>query len=708
MTGAEGAREATPPGPEAAAASPDPVPGAEEAGAELDDAQGGVDDVQSIVVDSVQSHAAFIGTSMNVGGDLVIGGRERFVVATVDLTASVEALIAEDAFVAPAFLPELAAAVGAERLAVIRGRNCGGQTAAAVALRRAGHDPILQLPSDLEASELVEAVERTRQRRPRAGLLVDGIDGSTLGQLDGFELPRLRAALGDQAGLVLTAGEGAAASVPGDVPLVDGATPPDAGAIIAARARAQGVPQERAAAAIRALGLLAAPVAPRVAVRLFHAANDDPDAGPEALAARFASEVTDELLNTWVRPDRSAREVAKLTAAAVLEGATLTDVDAMASDLERRLLGDGPSAAAGEPVRFGLEERGWPEGVLEVRRERLSVGRGRAEADVVRICPPHDRERVVAWLWRSFRGEFRARFLAWLHDAASHPSGRVRAGVAITAGLLLVREPLEAQRQLLRPWADDGRGIERSCAALALGAPVALGADPTESRSLVRDWGAQRDERRRRVAVLAYGGLLGAWDTGSAAASHLWRIGEQTPSLRALTNAALASLTAAGAEAVYARATVLGVLTAEIEDRSSRDRVYDVVPLIARALTRGHPSARASLKALQDEDENRRAYAALLARAFEGRETGMAAGRRTLTILIDAGRSGRIDEAAVERLVDEMGVAARRRGRDEVLALRLNRALIAERRERRRGSGVEERLIALLFDSLRRLTEHER
>jgi hypothetical protein len=438
-----------------------------------------------------------------------------------------------------------------------------------------------------------------------------------------------------------------------------------------------------------------------VAVAVVTDAVAHPGRAAVDLAARFQQGVTDEVLAPWLRRHRSAHALASVASALTLEGAPLGDVDAAAILLEQRLEGPGAEGAKGTAPRprFTIEDRQWPEGVLTIARERFGTHYGHPETDVPRLCPPHDRERAIASLWNTLGPAFREPYLDWLREAAGHRGSPVRSGAAITAGILFGIDPLIAERDLLRPWALDGRATHRACAALAVGTPAALGDDPTAARALVKSWGTTADERLRRVAVLAYGGLLGAWDPGAAAAVHLWRIGEETPDLRPTADAGLASLTAAGAHATRVRATVMGVLVGRLEDRRSRPRVYGVVPLIARALTRSHDNARGSLQAFSEEDDGRtRAdYAALLARAFDAPDPGFRSACRALQHLLDAASRGRLDDTWLEGLIRQMRDDARPRGREAALGAQLQRALRAERRRRSAGAETAARLLSLFF-----------
>jgi len=313
------------------------------------------------------------------------------------------------------------------------------------------------------------------------------------------------------------------------------------------------------------------------------------------------------------------------------------------------------------------------------------------DAEVVEICAPHRSERFFAQLWDRLGADFRSAYLAWLRTLAEHPSPRVRSGAAVAAGMLFAKEPATAERELLRPWALDGRLALCECAGLAIGIPVLLGADPTPARTLAYAWSQPRSGVKRRLAAIAaYGGPLGTDDGGSAAPAQLWRIPAERTAvegdaeharLRRAADEALAGLVAAGAEASQVRATVIGLLAAQAEERLERQRAYELLPRIMRRLVRGDALARASLAALLGEQEQASfaALTALLARALDV-PFGFSSGRAALWALLDALGAGRIDQEVVNRVVRGMKAGARP-GRRSELGQQLERVLTVARRD---------------------------
>jgi hypothetical protein len=319
------------------------------------------------------------------------------------------------------------------------------------------------------------------------------------------------------------------------------------------------------------------------------------------------------------------------------------------------------------------------------------------EVEVVEICPPHRREWLFAQLWERLGADFRTAYIGWLRELAGNPSARVRSGAAVTAGMLFAKEPTTAERELLRPWALDGRVALCECAGLAIGIPVLLGHDPAPSRALAYAWSEPRNgAKRRRAAIAAYGGPLGAWDSGSAAPAHLWQIPgelrERAPEeddvrlaseralLRRAADNALAGLVAADAQAGQVRATVIGLLAAQAEERQERRRAFELLPKIVHRLTRGDELARASLSALLGDAElaSFSELTALLARAFDV-PLGSASARAALLVLLDALGADRINQEVVNTVIRAMKAGARP-GRLSKLGQQLERVLSVERR----------------------------
>lgn len=689
-----------PPGEAPGAPDPTPPPEEQEASrAEPDEAEA-LESVARILTGDVKARNALIGNRITVHMSLAHTERERPMVQTSDLGP--EATAAAELFCPPDMFDDLVARLSARRVVVLAGARCGKRTAAIVALLRTEprHEPILELPADMPVTELVDAVKQTCDAHPTAGLLIESVDAKTASELVGPTLDRLQAALGDAAALVLTSQTAQVLAAHDERHVV--ASSPDAERIVRKRANARYTPEPIVDAVLAAIAQLPPDLPPATVTELFATATRadlEEVPSPEELAAGFARKVTDEALERWFASERSARQLAALAAAATLDGAPATDVDAAAEELDALLAGPAEAGTAA-PKAFGID-RGWPEGIIARNRGLFWTHFGRQEAEIVEICAPHSRDRVVAFLWRRLGADFRSPFIAWLRALGGHARPPIRGGAATTAGILFVEEPDLVQRELIHPWAIDGGWASQASAARALGVPVVLGADPAPARALVRKYETAHDLRLRSVAVRAYGDAIGAWDVGSAAPLHLWRIGAETPELQRLADRALAQLAAGGEAAARARATVLGVLAAQAEQRRPPERAYRLLPLLLRALTADDEDARRSLAALLGEAESpsRATLATLLAQAFHA-PAGVASAREALSVLLAAVASGHMSEASLIELLQAVVGAApdERRARiDAQLAHALRRAL--------QGDGPLPEIASSVLSSLSSSTE---
>lgn len=611
---------------------------------------------------------------VNVWGDMRVAGGDRDREARPPITSTRivdEFARAPQRLVEPPHFAELVRLVEREHLVLLTGSGCGNRTAAAAALRAARRAPLLELPANLPTARLIDGVEQVCAKHPKAGILIASVDADALGGFAGFDLRRLRGALQQGAALVLTTRADEHELQAHELPVLAGA-PPDAAEIV----RRRGLPAAAREHALQALSLLPAPVAPKTAVAVARAAAGGRHDTPQAIAHAVSGQ--SEELDEWLRERPTAERVASLAAAATLDGVPSADVDAEASRL--KLLLEGEVEPSSEPKRFGAANQGWPAGVIAHVRRTIPTYFGRQEVEVVEICPPNRRDHLVAFLWKHLGVEFRVPYLEWLRSLAGHDSERVRSGAAVTAGLLFVKEPATAERELLRAWALDDRLAPRACAGLALGVPVLFGADPAPARALATKWARDDNVRLRRTAVIAFGGPLGAWDPGAAAPAHLWRIAAEMPALRQLADASLASLTAAGGKASWARATVLSLLEDQAEQRPAPARAYELLPLVMRRLTRRDEVARESLAALLDdgERESLTTLTALLARAFDA-PIGYDSAHAAIRVLLNALAANRIDRDVVNRLIRETKAAAPP-GRLSALGTQLERVLNAEAR----------------------------
>jgi hypothetical protein len=643
------------------------------------------------VAGSVKGKNVFLDSTIycrefNAGGDRDVG------LPVADVTGAVAAQAAR--FVEPASFGRLMECARDERVVLLGGVGCGARTAARVALLRTGHRPILELPSGVPARALVDEIEHLCKSDPDVGVVIESLDSETAGALAGFELRRLRGALAEQACVMLAAGA-LSPTLASEVPLVE-CVAPDMRALIE-RAGADEASTARALAALELLD--GRTISPQAALALLDAAAE-PGTSPAQLAEACGGAATEKALNEWLQSGRSAEQLAALAAGAALETAALSQVDERAAALANMLEGAGAKEEREEPRTFKLAQRGWPADVLKVVRRPLQTSFGSHEAEVVEVCSPHTRERVLAHLWVNMGRDFREPLLQWLRRLPASADGAVGFGAAVTAGALFACDPVVIESELLSPWAASESPRFRACAGVALGVPVAIGADPTAARALARAWGRADALRLRHTAVLAYGGVLGAWDPAVAAPSHLWRIGAQTPALRRPADVSLAALMASGDEAGRVRATVVELLYAQASRAHPAERAFGLLAPIVEHLTAREPVARESLRAFMDERERHawRTFAELFALALlsaRGYERGCVAVRA----LLGAVAEGRVDEQTASVLIETvLAVGAQSRAQANGLRSRLRRPLEAHARA---GGPVGEAAEAMLASGWR-------
>jgi hypothetical protein len=619
---------------------------------------------------TVMERNGFIGNKIVVYGDFtgsVDGeGDHRSSLLLTDITEHVETV----EYVKTASFEPTAEAIEKDRLVLLAGSGCGNWLTASVALRRTGHKPILELPGSLSASDLVEML-KLACKEEGTGVLIDSVDSQTLASLRSFDLRHLRNVLPSRAAVVFTIRDHkGTALLDGELPTVEG-VPPDGEEMLQAFARSMKLPDEALARARAALKLLPEKVGPGTVREL--AVVSTRESSPEDLAALVAGK--SQVLDAWLEQQPGAGNLAAVATAAAVDGLPSTDFE-RASAVLTDLLQDGVEPPE-EAIRFGPRAQAWPAGLVTYAPGYVSTYFGWQPTEVVEICPPHQSHAVVTYLWGNLDGSFRQPFLRWLRELPDTFGGRLGFAAARTAGVLFATDPVTIEQELLRPWARDDRTIVHNCAAFALGMPAALGSDLSSVRRLLNQWSSSRSPQLREAALAAYGGPLGIWDPGTAAASKLWEAGWKQPELTDLSHRSLASLYTGGAAAERARATTTSLLVSYAGSKEA-PRVFELLPLIFGQLTRGAQMARESFESLLSESETatREDLTALLAQAFDSRQ-GRSEALATLGILTRAVGTGRINRAVLEQLIREMKAEAKKRDRLSELGGQLRQALKA-------------------------------
>lgn len=672
-------------GQEEPAGEPEPGGGGEETGAEGEARPSPVEDesaddleVELTAGSIVAGRNANIGNTYFIQGDFKEGsGTERGLISVADVSDQIAA--AEITFVEPDSFPETVVAVKQKQVAVLTGRHCGNRVAAGAALLACKHHPILELPAGVPVEKLVDGIEQLCEKHCRCGLLIHSLDGDLLGKLMGFELRRLRVALGKTAALAITTRGDGSVSHPRDLQVIAGIAP-EPEAVLKKTAEAEELPAAARDRAAAALAALARPISPGTVVELVALAASSE--GPaEELAAVLDGR--SPALDEWLQARPTARGVAALAAAATLDGAPSGDFESAVEELTGALAEEVD--ASSEEKRFTPRaDRDLPADIVAFGRATVPSHFGRHEVEVVRIAPPLRRELVVSYLWRELDADFRQSYLEWLGRLAGRPEWRLNRAAAVTAGTLFIADPLRIERELFSPWALDGGVHQRYCASLALGVPAASDSDPLPARALAQSWIEADAPSLRRAGIFAYGGPLGTWDTGADAAARLWHVCADAPELQPAADRALASLVTGGRQAARARSAVFGLLLGKLDPKPAPRRVYSLLPLLVRRLTAADQTARDSLAGLADPAEHGSLdkLATLLVRSLDapaGQQSAMDSLRKILTAIA----AGRIERDVLdELLIPQMRAAAQGQQRLAQFESQLGRLLKAEGRGR--------------------------
>lgn len=636
-------------------------------------------EARSAVVESVRATTSMIGTN-TFHGSVHIGQLTRLGIGRSDITS----LVTSDRFVVPKDFNLVCEALGKAGVVAISGPYGSGKyTAGVMALHQSGKKPIFALPSGVPLREVLDEIEDAARTHPHAGFLVESLDGTALQALcdyDGRRIQGLTSATA--ASVVVTVHSGAADSILPRMPIetVELQSAP-AEAILRAHAKALQVAEATLATAEAAISLLPEPVSPRVTVEALRACVAQPSAQPDRLAATLNTEQSDAAIRSWVSLNPDAQAVAVLAVSAALEGALCGDVHQEVRRLAE-LLQPAPEGESAAHQPFSLNEPGDPIGLVTKRLASTVTHFGRQSVEVVSLCEPHTPHRVISFLWKEHGAVLRTPFSQWLATLAQNP--RLTWFAGYTAGLLFVTDPVPVERDLLRPWAMSDDVHDRRCAALALGVPVAVGAEPTAARALALGWSKTSNRNLQDTAVRAYGGLLGAWDASSAAPTHLFRIGFDNVEFRFAADHALAGLIVSGRDTGAIRGNVLSLLNAYVSERFAAARVFGIAATVFDRLTNGDRVSSETLVGLQNESEreNLRAIARIVSLALTT-PIGFDAGMHYIGRLVAGIDQDRVSENFVVALIRDTKLAG---GEDSLsrLGIQLKRVLNTLARETRR------------------------
>lgn len=620
---------------------------------------------RSAVVGSVRARTSFVGTT-NIRSVVIADGGQQYRVPLSDLIA----LHARTPFVPPPGYPELVQALKTGRIIACQGPDgCGKELAVTRALVASGTQTIRLLPASLSLTEMSRVAET--MAADGGACVLPALSEATLRALAGPPGQPIRSLASAKrvTVVVVTAAMADAAARRAFAVITLGY--PDAMTVLdtyAARRSAPGPVRDLAA---RALGELSPPVGPAVISAIVNEAADHPGSSPAEIAGPFDAAISADALREWIGEGRTPREVAMLAAGVTLSGTAAMVVQDQAGILLRALQ---PEDSPGQEPRLLGGSFPWPAGLLHTATEKVRTHFGIQPLEVVEVTDPHRPQDVIQAMWRALGAEFQGRYCDWL--AALPATRQLRWHAAYTAGALFAIDPVLIEAQVLRPWALGRYHAQRRCAGLALGTPVAMGADPAAARTLAHAWATSDSEALRHAAVAAYGGLLGAWDAASAAPLKLFLIGQATPVLRQEANQAMASLVVAGAEAAGSRSWVIGYLKAALADRSAQVRVFGCLPAIVDALAAPNTVCAESLAAMRAEPDNWAGLLGLLGTAMVT-PAGAADARQCLSLLVRAAAGAYLDHEVIEEVIRGMRASQRPAGAVPRLGSAVRRTLAA-------------------------------
>ena len=617
---------------------------------------------RAVVVESVQARVATVGQT-HIGSVVINEAGQHYRVPLTELTA----LHKDMPFAPPPGFADFSPALRSRRVVLAVGPDgCGKEMAVTHALRTNGATTVKLLPADLSVSEMSRVVQAGADESD--AFVLPGLDEAALRALAGPAGQPIRAAVsaGRVTVAVVTSAEPAATAQRDFGVVLLGY--PDASQVLAIYARHRSVSQSAHGLAEQVLSQLRPPVCPATVTAILGEVSAHPAKTAPEIAALFNADVSDEAVRQWLSEGRPSADVATLAAGAALSGAPSLVVQEHAQDLAR-LLHPAEARDQTPPLLGGAI---WAAGLLRTATEKVNTHFGIQALETVQVSDPHRPAEIVLAIWRSLGTQFRSCYCDWLSMLPKAPQLRWHA--SYTAGVLFAADPVLIEGRILRPWAHSDQSPLRRCAGLALGAPLAAGADPTPSRALAHAWGTSGSVNLREAAITAYGGLLGAWDPISAAPLKLFRIGQTTPVLRHDADLALARLMVAGAEASAAREGVLAYLKLAVTDRGTRTRVFSCLARATEALTWPRAVCMESLTALRSEPGNWDTLTALLATAMIT-PAGVGHAQDCLFLLVRGVARGVIDDDVAEDAIRGMKHSQRGFGTMPKLGSNIRRAL---------------------------------
>ncbi|TDW21794.1 hypothetical protein [Kribbella kalugense] len=589
-----------------------------------------------------------------------------------------------------------ALSAGGAIVAVCGTSGMGKRSACLVALHRAGMTPIFRLPGDLGFEDVAGSIEQLKTKHENACFLMANAPVSFVETLNDFELEMLKEKLGESGHSRLLITTHGTPSKTDRTMVVVQATEVPRFALVTAYFERHPADDETVRRIRRVTGAQSGTVSFAVLDTMVARLRAEPDASDDDLLRALPGVVTTDALDTWFETERSARDVAALACVVTCEGAPRSDLEEQIDILEAKLLGDDAKPGFRRTSAAALAE-----GLVTTTTRPVESRYGGVHDESVYVLEERlDRHQALEYLWEHEGAGFRTGVLSWLTKLAGRPS-ELWAGAVWAAGVLLTIDPRYVESNLIRPWAL-GRYWPSVAAAQALGVPTILNIPSDIGQRLADAWIAGSSFDLRFCAIVAYGGLLGAWDVESEAPVRLWLETFAEDDLAPVAARRLGMLCAAGDDARLVRLTVLNLLL-EISSgqwagtRPEMRQAMWVFGYAVDSLADEDEASSDSLRSLLggEEAEARDAFVELLARTWSAPYARWAT-EKTVTALVHAVEGEVIERRVLAELIRCAKDAARKLGTLAELGGALCRALALERRKNPDGV-VARRLLDQFF-----------
>ncbi len=596
-------------------------------------------------------------------------------------------------------LTALSAALSANAtvVAVCGSSGMGKRSACLVALQRAEMTPILQLPGNLGFEDLVGSIEQLKSKHKNACFLLANAPVAFVETLNEFELEMLKERLGgSRRSRLLITTQGTPAKTDRTLAVVQ-ATEVPKDALVTAYFERNPADDETVRRIRQVAGAQPGTLSFTVMDTMVARLQADPEVSDEDLLRAVPGVVTTAALDTWFEAERSAREVAALACVATCDGAPRTDLDEQIDILEAKLIGDEAVPAFNRASAAALAA-----GLVTTSTRPVESQYGGVHDEAVYVLEARLEDvQVLEYLWNHQGAGFRKGFLNWLTTLSDRRS-ELWKGAVQAAGLLLTVDPRYVESTLIRPWALGELYWPSVAAAQALGVPTILNSPSDIGLRLANAWITTDNPDLRFCAILAYSGLLGAWDVESEAPVRLWQEALAEDELARIATRGLGTLCAAGADARLARLTVLDLLADVATGRSPGTRFEQRRAMWAfgyavNALAYDNEVSAASLRSLLGgkEEEAKDAFVELLARTWSAPYARWATDT-TVRALVRAAEEQVLDRGVLAELIRDAKNAARTFGAVAELGQGLRRALTLVCRDNPEGV-VARRLLDQFF-----------